>query len=48
MTEKTEIKDNLEEILQKKREEEAEKEKRETEKLRDAYLRRTGRTEMKP
>jgi hypothetical protein len=48
MTEKTEVKDNLEMILQKKRGEEAEQEKLKAERLRDAYLRRTGRSEMKP
>jgi uncharacterized protein YnzC (UPF0291/DUF896 family) len=48
MTDKPETKDNLEEILRKKRDEETETEKREAEKHREAYLRRTGRTEMKP
>lgn len=39
----SETKDNLEEILKKKREQEEEAEKREAERLR-----RTGRKEMKP
>lgn len=43
-----ETKDNLEEILKKKREAEEEREKREAERQREAYLRRTGRSEMKP
>lgn len=47
MSEK-ELKDNFEEIMRKKREAEEEIEKRKVEQLREAYLRRTGRREVKP
>ena len=41
-------KDNLSQILERKRQEEEEKAKKEAEKLRQAYMIRTGRSEMKP
>lgn len=42
------MKDNTKEFLGRKKAEEDDKAKREAERLRDEYLRRTGRTEMKP
>jgi hypothetical protein len=48
MAEEKETHDNLEAILKKKREAEDAAEKQRAEQLQQAYLKRTGRTEMKP